>query len=459
MAFTRKSTDSSLPDDPLHLYRMLAVANRGPAAVWGHQQDVLRSWHQSKSGSSDVAIELPTGAGKTLVGGLIAEFRRRTSQDRVAYLCPTRQLAQQTAAAFDEYRRDRHPHRRSPGRRHRHQRPTPGHRGVPHDACRLPGPAGVAALPRPSAGCGHGGHRLFRRRTRPPPPSQPDRRHRGGPTRSSSSPNGGEVGPDRRARRTAGKSDPIDAYAAATAVLAGRATGTPKHRDGAVEAIRGLRVVRASAVKARTQTINQIKSLIISAPAEVREALRPLTTTELVRRLAASRPATDLAAPATAVKVALKRLAKRYRHLSEEIADADADLRSLITHTAPDLLALPGVGTETAGQLLVTAGDNPDRLASEASFAHLCAAAPVPASSGRTDRHGLNRGGDRQANRALHTIVLVRMRHDPRTREYVARRTLEAKDIFRCLKRFVAREVYHHLTSAFTGKSAPSPTA
>lgn len=268
--------------------------------------------------------------------------------------------------------------------------------------------------------------------------------------------------PDRRARRAAGKSDPIDAYAAATAVLVGRATGTPKHRDGAVEAIRGLRVVRASAVKARTQTINQIKSLIITAPAEVREALRPLTTTELVRRLAASRPATDLAAPATAVKVALKRLAKRYRHLSEEIADADADLRSLITHTAPDLLALPGVGTETAGQLLVTAGDNPDRLASEASFAHLCAAAPVPASSGRTDRHRLNRGGDRQANRALHTIVLVRMRHDPRTREYVARRTLEGlktKDIFRCLKRFVAREVYHHLTSAFTGTSAPSPTA
>ncbi|QKV95984.1 DEAD/DEAH box helicase [Streptomyces sp. NA02950] len=103
MAFTRKSTDSSLPDDPLHLYRMLAVTNRGPAAVWGHQQDVLRSWHQGKSGSSDVAIELPTGAGKTLVGGLIAEFRRRTSHDRTVYLCPTRQLAQQTATAFDEY--------------------------------------------------------------------------------------------------------------------------------------------------------------------------------------------------------------------------------------------------------------------------------------------------------------------------------------------------------------------
>ncbi|MEU5561102.1 IS110 family transposase [Streptomyces globisporus] len=148
--------------------------------------------------------------------------------------------------------------------------------------------------------------------------------------------------------------------------------------------------------------------------------------------------------------------------MSEEIADADADLRVLISGTAPGLLALLGFGTETAGQLLVTAGDNPDRLASEASFAHLCAAAPVPASSGRTDRHRLNRGGDRQANRALHTIVLVRMRHDPRTRDYVARRTLEGlktKDIFRCLRRFVAREVYHHLTSEFSGATDLSPAA
>jgi transposase len=267
--------------------------------------------------------------------------------------------------------------------------------------------------------------------------------------------------PDRRARRAAGKSDPVDAYAAATAVLAGRAAGTPKDRDGVVEAIRALRVVRASAVKARTQTINQIRSLIITAPAAVREALRSLTTTALIRRLAASRPGNDLTDPATAVKLALKRLAKRYQHLSEEITDADTELRTLITHAAPSLLALPGVGTETAGQLLVTAGDNPDRLVSEASFAHLCAAAPVPASSGRTDRHRLNRAGDRQANRALHTIVLVRMRHDQRTRDYVARRTLEGlktKDIVRCLKRFVAREVYHHLTSSFSPVEATSPT-
>ncbi|MFD8723179.1 transposase [Streptomyces sp. NPDC059629] len=160
------------------------------------------------------------------------------------------------------------------------------------------------------------------------------------------------------------------------------------------------------------------------------------------RRLVTSPPGSDLTTPAAAVKLALKRPARRYQHLNEEITEADAELRALITHTARGLLALSGVGTETAGQRLVTAGDNSDRLAAEASFAHLCAAAPAPASSGRMDRHRLNRGGDRQANRALHTIVLVRMRHDPRTLE-----GLKTKDIFRCLKRFVAREVYRHLTS------------
>ncbi|MFE4674515.1 transposase, partial [Streptomyces sp. NPDC056723] len=151
-----------------------------------------------------------------------------------------------------------------------------------------------------------------------------------------------------------------------------------------------------------------------------------------------------------AVRTALRRLARRYQHLTEEIAEADAELDALVAQAAPGLVDLTGVGTETAAQLLITAGDNPDRLKSEASFAHLCGAAPISASSGRTNRHRLNRGGDRQANHALHTIALVRMRYDPRTRLYVARRTAEGmskKDIFRCLKRFIAREVYKHLTS------------
>ncbi|MFI9325901.1 IS110 family transposase [Kitasatospora aureofaciens] len=254
--------------------------------------------------------------------------------------------------------------------------------------------------------------------------------------------------PDRRARRANGKSDPVDAYAAATAVLSGRASGMPKTRDGIVEAIRSLRVVRRSAIKSRTQTINQIRTLIVTAPSEVRDKLRPMPTTELIRYLARSRPGTDPSDPACAVRIALRRLARRYQYLTEEIADADAELKPLVAQAAPELVALPGIGTETAAQLLITAGDNPDRLRSEASFAHLCAAAPIPASSGRTNRHRLNRGGDRQANNALHTIALVRMRWDTRTKDYVIRRTAEGmtkKDILRCLKRFIAREVYKHL--------------
>ncbi|MFJ3337762.1 transposase, partial [Streptomyces sp. NPDC086766] len=256
--------------------------------------------------------------------------------------------------------------------------------------------------------------------------------------------------PDRKARRANGKSDAVDAYAAATAVLSGRANGRPKSRNGIVEAIRFLRVVRRSAIKSRTQTINQIRTLIISAPAEVRERLRGLPTYQLIAQLARSRPGTDLADPTCAVRTALRRLSRRYQHLTEEISEADAELGPLVAHAAPGLVELVGVGTETAAQLLITAGDNPDRLKSEASFAHLCGASPISASSGRTNRHRLNRGGDRQANHALHTIALVRMRYDPRTRLYVARRTAEGmskKDIFRCLKRFIAREVYKHLTS------------
>ncbi|WP_405648035.1 IS110 family transposase [Streptomyces uncialis] len=254
--------------------------------------------------------------------------------------------------------------------------------------------------------------------------------------------------PDRKARRDNGKSDPIDAYGAASAVLSGRAGGTPKARNGIVEAIRALRVVRRSAVKARTQKVNQIRTLIVTAPSGVRDKLRGLSTRDLIDTLARSRPAGELAGPACAVKIALRRLARRYQALSEEIKDADKEIGPLVTQAAPRLIALPGVGPETAGQLLASAGDNPGRLRSEAAFAHLCGAAPVPASSGRTNRHRLNRGGDRAANNALHTVVLVRMKYDRRTQEYVARRTAQGmakKDIVRCLKRFVVREIYRHL--------------
>lgn len=251
--------------------------------------------------------------------------------------------------------------------------------------------------------------------------------------------------PDRRARRAKGKSDPLDAYAAARAALSGAAAGAAKDRDGRIEAIRALRVARRSAVKARTQAMNQLKALLLTGPAELREQLRHHSPTMLIHAGARLRPGPDLADPQQAVKTALRRLARRHQHLTTEIHAADTDLTTLITAAGPRLLALRGVGIDVAGQLLTTAGDNPDRLRSEPALAHLCGAAPIPASSGRTHRHRLNRGGDRAANNALHTIVLCRLRHDERTRAYLTKRTtdgLSKTEIIRCLKRYVVREIY-----------------
>lgn len=262
--------------------------------------------------------------------------------------------------------------------------------------------------------------------------------------------------PDRRTRRSKGKSDPIDAYAAAQAVVSGRASGMPKTRSGTVEAIRSLRVARRGAVKARTQAMNQLRQLLITGEADLRARLRDLSAAALIAACARLRPGSDLSAPAQALKFALRRLARRHQYLGEEIADLDAELKALTARAAPALLELKGVGSDVAGQLLATVGDNPDRLRSQAAFAHLCGVAPIPASSGRRDRHRLNRGGDRAANHALHTVVLCRMRHEERTRAYVERRTadgLAKKDIMRCLKRYVAREVYQVLTSKNTPTS------
>ena len=242
--------------------------------------------------------------------------------------------------------------------------------------------------------------------------------------------------PDRKSRRAHGKSDPLDAYAAARAALSGAATVVPKLRDGRVEAIRALRVARSSAVKARSQATNQIKALIVTGPAELREQLRHLRTPMLIAICARLRPGHQLGDPEHATKTALRRLARRHQQLSEEIADADRDLDQLVRDVAPSLVALPGVGPEVAGQLLTSAGDNPERIGSEAAFAHLCGVAPVPASSGRVHRHRLNRGGDRGANNALYVVVLNRLRYDPRSRAYAERRThegLSKPEIIRCL--------------------------
>lgn len=268
--------------------------------------------------------------------------------------------------------------------------------------------------------------------------------------------------PDPAARHQHGKSDPLDAYAAARAVASQRATAIPKTHTGAVEAIRHLRTARASAIKARTQVMNQLKSLRVTAPEPVRAPLNALSGPALITACTRLRPTSHLADPAQATRYAMRSLARRYRTLSEEIDDLDAHLAELTAQTAPDLLAVFGVGPETAGQLLVTIGDNPERMRSEAAFAHLTGTAPIPASSGRTDRHRLNRGGDRQANKALHQIVIVRMSCDPRTRAYVQRRTaegLQKKDIIRCLKRYLTRELYHTLTTRHTTQNNLTQTA
>jgi transposase len=262
--------------------------------------------------------------------------------------------------------------------------------------------------------------------------------------------------PDRKTRRLRGKSDPVDAYAAAAAVLSGRARGVPKERDGVVEAIRVLRVARRSAIKARTQVINQMRALLVTAPAVLRERLTGLGRGVLVDKLARSRPGSELSDPVVATRWALRRLARHHQVLDIEVVELDAQLGVLVARAAPAVVRLNGVGTDTAGQLLVTAGGNPDRMRSEAAFAHLVGAAPIPASSGRVHRHRLNRGGDRQANNALYVITLSRMRHDPRTQTYVQRRThegLSKREIIRCLKRYIAREIYRALTNP------PPPTA
>jgi transposase len=265
--------------------------------------------------------------------------------------------------------------------------------------------------------------------------------------------------PDRRQRRAKGKSDPLDAYAAAEAVLAGRATTVPKAADAIVESIRALHLVRAGAVKARTACINEMKALVITAPAELRERLPARSAASLAHACTRLPTPTDLANPADGITAALQHLAARYHHLTTEITTAEAQLGALVKRARPDLLAITGVGVETAAQLLSTCGDNPDRLHSEAAFASLCGVSPVPASSGKTKRHRLNRGGDRQTNRALYMIVLTRMGHHAHTRAYVARRTTEGlstKEIIRCLKRYVARELYKTLTRPATNNLPPA---
>ena len=257
--------------------------------------------------------------------------------------------------------------------------------------------------------------------------------------------------PNRAKRRRNGKSDTLDAIHAAAAVQSGEACTVPKTGTGIAEAVRILRVARASAVKSRTVALNQLDTLLITAPTRLREQLTPHSKTDRITACSRLRPDTDLTDPTTATKTALRRLARRVLALTTEINEVDTELADLLSTALPTTMSLFGVGPDTAGQLLSTAGDNPDRITTESDFAHLCGVAPIEASSGyHSGCWRLNRGGDRQANAALYRIVIVRMRHCRKTRAYVEKRTTEGKTkraIIRCLKRYVAREIYRTLTT------------
>jgi len=241
----------------------------------------------------------------------------------------------------------------------------------------------------------------------------------------------------------------IDAEAAARKAFTGEATSQPKNTFGVIEAIRILRLARESAVKSRTVALTQLGDVLVTAPAGLRESITAATSRGKATQCARLRP--DMARinePLQAAKFALRSLARRIAAFDEEIGGLDAQLKPLVATTAPSLVALVGIGTGHASQLLITAGQNIDRLNSDAAFARLCGVAPIPVSSGKTQRMRLHHGGDRQANRALYMIAICRLKYDPRTIAYLARRTAEGlskKDAIRCLKRFIAREVYNAL--------------
>jgi transposase len=266
---------------------------------------------------------------------------------------------------------------------------------------------------------------------------------------------------DRRKRRNNGKSDTLDAETAARSVLAGIATAVPKTADGAAEMVRQIKVARDTAVKAKSAAIITLKTLIVNAPDDLREALEPLTDRKLIDRCARLLPGAIVNTVAS-TKHALRAIAGRWLTLSSEI-DTHDDALDLITQAAaPTLREAFGIGPDSAAEMMIVAGDNPTRVRSDAAFAKLCGACPIPASSGVTHRHRLFRGGHRQANAALYRIVTVRMRWHQPTMDYVAKRTaqgLSKKDIIRCLKRFVAREIFRALLDDHRSRLAVNAAA
>ena len=259
---------------------------------------------------------------------------------------------------------------------------------------------------------------------------------------------------DRGDRRRRGKTDTIDAETAARAVLSGRATAIAKSGDGQVEMLRMFKLVKASAIKSRGQAINQLKAVLVAADPALRESMTSLSNPALFRRCAELNH-TAPSDPPSAAAFTLRLLARRILELTSEIDELNAQIGTTVKARAPQLLQRYGVGPDTAAPLMLAAGDNPDRLHSEASFASLCGVSPIEASSGKTHRRRLNRGGDRQANSALYTITIARLRWDKRTQDYLRRRVAEGKtrrEAIRCLKRYIAREIYQDLTKT---KSTP----
>jgi len=259
---------------------------------------------------------------------------------------------------------------------------------------------------------------------------------------------------DRRARRQNGKSDTLDAETAARAVLSGTATATPKSADGLAEMIRQVKIARDTARKGRTSAIITLKTVVVNAPAELRETLDHLADKALIDHCASFRPG-DISTPTASAKHALRALARRWLDLDAEIKAHDVVLDGLTAQASPTLRDGFGIGADTAAEMLVVLGDNPERVRTEAAFAKLCGACPIPASSGMTNKHRLYRGGHRQANAALYRAVIVRMRFHQPTIDYVARRTeegLSKRDIIRCLKRFLAREIYQRVMADYQAR-------
>jgi transposase len=252
--------------------------------------------------------------------------------------------------------------------------------------------------------------------------------------------------PSRQHIRRHGKSDPTDAIAAARSVLADNATRSAKTATGPGESVRLLRAVRSSAIKARTAWGNQIHAVVATAPDTVRAQLRDLKLTKLVDVAARFGIAGALTTPDAAARWSLRQLARRYQTLTGEIADVDSELATVVAAAAPPkLLREPGIGIDVAGAIVTAVGDNPQRLATDATFAALAGTSPLDASSGKQRRHRLNRGGNRELNNAIWRVVMVRLRWDDTTKAYMARRTAEGKtkkEIVRCLKRYVARRIW-----------------